>query len=112
MKKIVLTFVALAAMTVASAQQVDNQKERKAPRKPTPEMMVERMSKELDLTDDQKTKLVAAQKDYEAKVKEILTDDQYKKYQQMGRRGGRPGGGQGRHGNRPNGPRPEKQEKD
>lgn len=147
MKKIVLTMVALLSMTVMMAQ--NDKKEGKAPKQPTAEEMVERMAKELNLTADQKTKVLALnkeykdvmrgprgprgprpdgetgatqqqkqqkqqkqqrpemtdeqkaemqkhmekRKEYDAKLKSILTDDQYKKYQQQHqRRGGRHGG--------------------
>lgn len=65
MKKIVMTMVALLAMTAAVAQQSDNNKERKAPKKPTPEEMTTRMAKDLNLTDEQKTKVQALNKEYE-----------------------------------------------
>ena len=64
MKKIALTMIALLTMTVAVAQ--DSEKsERKAPRQMTPEMMTERMSKDLSLTDAQKTKVLALNKEYQ-----------------------------------------------
>lgn len=98
MKKIVLTLVTLLSMTTAMAQS-DNQQQkanRPEPKQPTPEMMVERMAKELNLTDDQKTKVLDLNKEYEARMKKILSADQYKQYQQMRHpRGGRPGGQKG-----------------
>lgn len=64
MKKIALTMMALLTMTVAVAQ--DNEKgERKPHRQMTPEMMTERMAKDLNLTDAQKTKVLALNKEYQ-----------------------------------------------
>ena len=114
MKKIVLMMVALLSMTAVQAQESDNNKNQqqfRGPRQMTPEQMTERMTNDLKLNDEQKTKVLALNKEYEKKLKEILTEDQYKKYQKsrpghrgFGRgpgRGGRPGGfGQG-------GPRPQ-----
>ena len=162
MKKIVLMMVALLSMTAVQAQESNNQQSEhhfRGPRQMTPEQVTERMTNILKLTDEQKTKVLALNKEYEQviggpgmrgprpgrdngeaqngqqrperpqltdaqreemkqrfekrqeyekKLKEILTDDQYKKYQEMrpGRRGfGGRGGhrGPGRHG----GPRPQ-----
>jgi hypothetical protein len=165
MKKIVLMMVALLSMTAVQAQESDKKQEQqfRGPKQVTPEQMTERMTNDLKLTDEQKTKVLALNKEYEKviagpqmrghrppkadgesgataqngqqrperpqltdaqreemkqrfekrqeyekKLKEILTDDQYKKYQEMrpGRRGfGGRGGhrGPGRHG----GPRPQ-----
>jgi Spy/CpxP family protein refolding chaperone len=164
MKKILLTMVALLSLTAVQAQESDNKQQQfRGPRQMTPEQMTERMSENLKLTDEQKTKVLELNKEYEKvlegpsmrgprppkadgesgataqngqqrperpqltdaqreemkqrfekrqeyekKLKEILTDDQYKKYQEMrpGRRGfGGRGGhrGPGRHG----GPRPQ-----
>jgi len=64
MKKIALTMIALLTMTVAVAQDNENG-ERKAPRQMTPEMMTERMAKDLSLTDAQKTKVLALNKEYQ-----------------------------------------------
>jgi len=168
MKKIVLMMVALLSMTAVQAQESEknNAQQFRGPRQMTPEQMTERMTNDLKLSDEQKTKVLALNKEYEKviagpgmrgprpqrpdgessataqngqqrperpqltdeqreemkqrmekrqeyekKLKEILTEDQYKKYQEsrpgrrgFGRgpgRGGRPGGfGQG-------GPRPE-----
>lgn len=97
MKKMVMTLVALLTMTAAVAQDV-NKNERKAPQPPTVEQMVEGMAKELNLTDEQKTKLIELNKDYEQKLKKILNEDQYKKYQMRNMRRGFRGGA------RPNGP--------
>ena len=150
MKKIVLMMVALLSMTAVQAQESDKQQFR-APKQMTPEEMTERMGNELKLTDEQKTKVLALNKEYEKviagpgmrrprpqktdgesgataqndqkrperpqmtdeqreemkqrmekrqeyekKLKEILTEDQYKKYQESRPRrgfgGGRPGG--------------------
>lgn len=164
MKKIVLMMVALLSMTAVQAQENEKNSERqfRGPRQITPEQMTERMSNDLKLTDEQKTKVLAlnkeyekviagpgmrgprpqrpdgesgatAQKDqkrperpqltdeqreemkqrmekrqeYEKKLKEILTEDQYKKYQES--RPGRRGFGRGFGGGRPGqgGPRPQ-----
>ena len=148
MKKIILTMVALLSMTSAMAQ--NDNKERKAPKQFTDEEMVDRMAQELDLTADQKTKVLALNKEYKdvlrgpgmgrgprgprpdgqsgatqqrperpqmtdaqkaemqknmekrkeynEKLKNILTDDQFKKYQERWHRG--------RHHGGPRGPRP------
>lgn len=160
MKKIVLMMVALLSMTAVQAQENEknNNQQFRGPRQITPERMTERMSNDLKLTDEQKTKVLelnkeyekviagpgmrgprpqrpdgesgaTAQKDqkrperpqltdeqrqemkqrmekrqeYEEKLKEILTEDQYKKYQES--RPGRRGFGGGRPGGR--GPRPQ-----
>ena len=80
MKKIFLTMVAIMAMTAAVAQQSDNNKgERKGPKQPTPAEMTERMSKELSLSEDQKAKVLALNKEYQ---------DMFKGGPRMG--GGRP----------------------
>ncbi len=169
MKKILLTMVAILSLTAVQAQESDNKQQAqfRGPRQITPEQMTERMANDLKLTDEQKTKVLALNKEYEKviagpgmrgprpqrpdgesgataqngqqrpqmteeqreqmqkemqqrmeqrqeyekKLKEILTEDQYKKYQESRpqRRGfggpGRPGrrggfGGQG-------GPRPQ-----
>lgn len=150
MKKIVLMMVALLSMTAVQAQESDKQQFR-GPKQMTPEEMTERMGNELKLTDEQKTKVLALNKEYEKviagpgmrrprpqktdgesgataqndqkrperpqmtdeqreemkqrmekrqeyekKLKELLTEDQYKKYQESRPRrgfgGGRPGG--------------------
>lgn len=149
MKKIVLTMVALLSMTAMMAQDSDK-RERRAHQEPTAEEMVERMAKNLDLTADQKTQVLALnkeyqdvlrgpgmrgrrgprpdgqtgatpqqrpqrpqltdeqkaqmqqnmekRKEYDQKLKAILTAEQYKKYQDQHQRRGRRGG--------PRGPRP------
>ena len=125
MKKIVLTLVALVALTVAQAQ--DENGERRAPRRMDPQQMMEHMEKELDLNADQKAKFADIMKEQQTemqrhqeelkkldeKMKSVLTDDQYKKWQQMsGRRmgmGGMRGGMRGPGGPRPGGPRPDGQ---
>ncbi len=63
MKKILMTMVALLSMTVVMAQDSDK-KERRAPKQMTAEQMTERMTKELSLSDDQKTKVLALNKQY------------------------------------------------
>ncbi len=62
MKKIVLSMVALLSMTVAMAQSENG--ERKAPKQMTPAEMTTRMAKELNLTDEQKTKVQALNEEY------------------------------------------------
>ena len=171
MKKIVLMMVALLSMTAMQAQENDNkqQSQFRGPRQITPEQMTERMSENLKLTDEQKTKVLELNKEYEKvlagpgmrcprpqrpdgessataqserkrperpqmteeqreemqknmkqrmeqrqeyekKLKEILTEDQYKKYQESRPqrrgfggpgRGGRRGGFGGQGGPRP-----------
>ena len=110
-----MTLVALLTMTAAVAQNSDN-KERKAPQQLTEEQKVEFLAKDLKLTDDQKTKLVELNKEYDKELKSILNDEQYQKYQQRnafrGRHGGPRPGGRQFGGPRPNGqqfdgPRPE-----
>ncbi|MBR4920848.1 MAG: DUF4890 domain-containing protein [Prevotella sp.] len=64
MKKIILTMVALLSMTTMMAQN-DEQSERKAPKQLTPEEMTEKMTKDLSLTDEQKTKVLALNKEYQ-----------------------------------------------
>lgn len=67
MKKIVLTMVALLSMTVMQAQNNDKcecKKEQKARKPMTPESMTEKMTKDLSLTDAQKTKVLALNKEY------------------------------------------------
>ncbi len=67
MKKIVLTMVALLSLTVAVAQQSDKSEkkmESKVMKQPTPEEMTERMAKDLNLTDAQKSKVLELNKEY------------------------------------------------
>ncbi len=63
MKKIVLTMLAMLTMTAVMAQ--SNDKERKAPKQMTPEEMTTRMTKELSLTADQKSKVLSLNKEYQ-----------------------------------------------
>ena len=167
MKKIVLMMVALLSMTAVQAQESDKKQEQqfRGPRQVTPEQMTERMTNDLKLTDEQKTKVLALNKEYEKviagpgmrgprpgrgngeaqegqqrperpqltdeqreqlrkemqermkqreeyeqKLKEILTEDQYKQYQESRpRRRGFGGRGHGRHGGfgGQGGPRPQ-----
>ena len=160
MKKVILMMVALLSMTAVQAQESDNKQQQfRGPRQLTPEQMTERMTNELQLTDEQKTKVLALnkeyekviagpgmrgprpqkpdgesgataqndqkrperpqltdaqkedmkqrfekRKEYEQKLKEVLTDDQYKKYQKMRPKhhGHGPGHGHGHYGG--NGP--------
>ncbi|MBR2151296.1 MAG: DUF4890 domain-containing protein [Prevotella sp.] len=69
MKKIVLTMVALLSMTAAMAQ--DNSGERKAPKQPSVEEMTNRMAERLNLTDEQKTKVLALNKEYQDLLKDF-----------------------------------------
>ena len=114
MKKIVLTVIASLTMSVAMAQnsnQQGNGHRQNGPRQMNATAMTERLAKELSLTDSQKKKVLALNKDmveqmqkqasnnrdkrqeYEKKLKEILTADQQKTYEQNKkyRRGGRHG---------------------
>jgi len=65
MKKIAMTLIALLAMTAAMAQQSDNNKERRAPRKIDAQEMTDRMAKDLGLDDSQKAKVLALNKEYQ-----------------------------------------------
>ena len=65
MKKIVLTMMAFLSMTVMQAQEMNVQGERKAPKAPTAEEMTDRMAKELNLTDEQKVKVLDLNKEYQ-----------------------------------------------
>jgi hypothetical protein len=106
MKKFILTMVALLSMTMAQAQ--DNNTKCDGKKCDKCEMKkqdpADRMAKELSLTDAQKTQLAELDKEYDAKLKKILNDEQYKKYKQMRKHHGRPG--RRGHGG-PRGPRPE-----
>ncbi len=125
MKKIVLMMMVLMSMTAATAQDTEKKapkakqvmkkgnKERMAPKSMmTIEDRSEMTARMLELNDEQKEKMLKLNKDYDTQMQEILTQEQYKKYQQMQQFGGRPhgrGAGPGRgHGGRPMGPRPEK----
>ena len=115
MKKIVLTLVALMALTVAQAQNENG--ERRGPRRMDPQQMMQNMEKELNLTAEQKTKFADVMKEQQAEMqrhqeemKKVLTDEQYQKWQQMsGRRFGMGGMRGGNRGPRPGGPRPDGQ---
>ncbi|MBQ9231397.1 MAG: DUF4890 domain-containing protein [Prevotella sp.] len=72
MKKIVLTMVALLSMTVMQAQNNEKcecKKERKAPKELTAEQRTDMMAKQLSLTDAQKTKVLALNKEYQDVLK-------------------------------------------
>ncbi len=157
MKKIVLSLVAILSMTTAMAQN-DEKNGQNGPQQFTPEQRTEMMAKKLNLSDDQKKKVLELNNEYKdvmggpggmrgqmgqrgqrgqngemgqmgqrggnrqemtdeqkaemkqrmekgqeynKKMKEILTDDQYKTYQQMQpQRGGRGNRGGQRGGNR------------
>ena len=88
MKKMILTLVALLSMTAVMAQ--NDNKERKAPKEVNPEEVTNRMVKELDLTADQKAKVLKLNTEY----KDVLRGP-----------GMGPGMGPGHHG----GPRPDRQ---
>jgi hypothetical protein len=157
MKKVLFTMIALLSMTAGMAQQSDNGNgERRGPRQMTPEDMTTRMTQQLNLTEDQQTKVLALNKEfqdmfqvprgfrgeqrgqrgqqpdaqggapqqrpqlteeqreqmkqmmekrqaYDKKLKEILTDEQYKTYQQSRQRRGGFGGPRGPRGQRPQG---------
>ncbi len=63
-----------------------------------------------EMTDEQKAKMKAhmeKRQEYDKKLKEILTDEQYETYKKMHQRHGRHGGPRGHHGN--GGPRPDKE---
>ena len=161
MKKIVLMMVALLSMTAVQAQESNNQQSEhhfRGPRQMTPEQVTERMTNNLKLTDEQKTKVLALNKEYEQviggpgmrgprpgrgngeaqngqqrperpqltdeqreaikqrmekyqeyekKLQEILTEDQYKQYRES--RPGRRGFDRGFGGGRPGGPAPRPQ---
>ena len=62
MKKFVMTMVALLTMTAAVAQ--DANKEKKAPKAPTAQEMTDRMAQDLNLTSEQKTKVLALNNEY------------------------------------------------
>ena len=126
MKKIVLMMMVLMSMTAATAQDTEkkapkakqvmtqgNKDRMMAPKTPmTIEERTDRTARMLELNDEQKEKMLQLNKDYDSQLQNILTQEQYKKYQQMqsftSRAHGR-GAGPGRgHGGRPMGPRPEK----
>ena len=160
MKKIVMTLVALLTMTSAIAQESNQENNRpniemRGRRQMTPEMMTENMAKQLNLTDEQKAKMLdlntqykdmfrgpgmrgpirqrpsdasngaseqkrregrpemteeqkaamqqmqEKRKEYNEKVKEILTEEQYKEYEKMNPHRGRGMGFRGQRGQRP-----------
>ena len=97
---------------------------RRGPRRMDPQQMMQNMEKELNLTAEQKTKFADVMKEQQAemqrhqeeikktddKMKKVLTDEQYQKWQQMsGRRFGMGGMRGGNRGPRPGGPRPDGQ---
>lgn len=122
MKKIVLMMMVLMSMTAATAQDTEKKapkakqmKERVELRQQAPmtiEERTDRTARMLELNDEQKGKMLQLNKDYEAQLQTILTQEQYKKYQQMQQFAGRPHGrGAGPRmgrGKKPMGPRPEK----
>ena len=107
----------IACSTLATAQDSTNNVPKKGKRGfPTVEQQMERMTTTLTLTDEQKpkvkavledqqkkmtelrsetdqdvrrTKMQELRKETETKMKGILTDDQFKKYQEMPQRGGK-----------------------
>lgn len=81
MKRFFLTMIAAAALTFAANAQQGNR-----PEPPTPEQTTERMAQQLELTDAQKSQVLALNTEYQDVI-------------------GRPFGGPGM--GRPNGPRPE-----
>lgn len=90
MKRFFLTMIAAAALTFAANAQQGNR-----PEPPTPEQTTERMAQQLELTDAQKSQVLALNTEYQDVI-------------------GRPFGGPGMGGpgmGRPNGPRPEGGEK-
>lgn len=109
-----MTLVALLTMTAAMAQD-NNQcannkkdcckdkkeccmkdgKDMKAPKALTVEQRTEMTAKRLNLTDEQKAKLLKANKEYDETLKKILTEEQYKKFNMA--RPHRPGHPGGRH---------------
>ncbi len=95
MKKIFLSLVTVMSMTAAMAQEANDQKVQEEQR-PRLEMRVERMAHQLKLTDEQKVQVLELNKEFEEKMKTILTKEQYEEYQKMQNRprfrGGRPGG--------------------
>lgn len=80
MKKIVLMMVALMTLTLAQAK---TQKKPTNQKKITHTEMTTQMTTKLKLSNAQKAKVAALNKEYELQLKKILTDDQYKDYQNM-----------------------------
>lgn len=62
MKKFILTIVAALSLTAATAQEEKN--EQREPRQITPKAVTDRMAKHLELTDDQKAKVLELNKAY------------------------------------------------
>ena len=108
----------VAFSTLAPAQDANKEAKKGGKRGfPTVEQQMERMSTQLNLTDDQKPKVKAVleaqdtkikelrkdgntptreqvqevRKETQKKMKAILTEDQYKKYEEMAARGGKKG---------------------
>lgn len=109
MKKIFLTAIAAMTMSFCMAQSnntANNNGSRRGPRQLDATQMTERMTKELSLTDAQKTMVLALnkkfveqmqkqqaegkdnRKEYETNLKKILTSDQQKVYEQQKRKRG------------------------
>jgi len=96
MKKIVLTMIAILSMTVAMAQNGERRDGNRGPRQFTPEQMTENLTGRLNLTDDQKSKLLELNKEY----KDVLGGPRW---------GGRNGGNRSqRNENAGEGQRPER----
>lgn len=73
MKKILLTMVALLSMTAVMAQDGDK-KERKAPKEFNAEEMTNRMADDLQLTAEQKAKVLDLNKDFVKDQKEMMKE--------------------------------------
>ena len=73
MKKILLTMVALLSMTAVMAQDGDK-KERKAPKEFNAEEMTNRMADDLELTAEQKAKVLDLNKDFVKDQKEQMKE--------------------------------------
>ena len=73
MKKILLTMVALLSMTAVMAQDGDK-KERKAPKEFNAEEMTSRMADDLQLTAEQKAKVLDLNKDFVKDQKEQMKE--------------------------------------
>ncbi len=73
MKKILLTMVALLSMTAVMAQDGDK-KERKAPKEFNAEEMTNRMADDLQLTAEQKAKVLDLNKDFVKDQKEQMKE--------------------------------------
>ena len=86
MKKFILTIVAALSLTAATAQEEKN--EQREPRQITPEAMTDRMAKQLELTDDQKAKVLELNKAYA----DMFKGPGMRPQRPMGERRARPGG--------------------